>query len=250
LFGFVWAWVAEVAQFYVAPVVLFPLMLGVLTGLSIVGLIRFAQIGHPPTVLLATVLAAAVAAAGQHGLRYLNTYYGSETSATVKSMSDEALLLLRQEMRPGFCQYMKAQAAQGRPLIGGYTARGFAAWISWTMDAVLVILGAIAVVAPALRVPYCNRCGTWYRTVRGGKIDLPTALRLADLIGADDIGQVRSPRYRLLACHGGCGPTRCDLSWEESCGTTDTVQAWLDPAGRNQAAIILDQPAKEEGPHV
>ena len=61
LFGLVWAWVAEVAQFYVAPIILFPIVLGVLAGLSVVGLVRFAQIGHRPTIVLAAVLAAAVA---------------------------------------------------------------------------------------------------------------------------------------------------------------------------------------------
>ena len=72
--GLVWAWAAEAAQFYVAPFLLFPVLVGVFTGLTIVGLARFAQIGHRPTILLAVVLAAAVAAAGQHYFRYLSDY--------------------------------------------------------------------------------------------------------------------------------------------------------------------------------
>ena len=74
LFGLVWAWVAEVAQFYVAPIILFPVVLGALAGLSIVGLVRFAQIGHRPTIVLAAVLAAAVAGTAQHYFGYLAAY--------------------------------------------------------------------------------------------------------------------------------------------------------------------------------
>ena len=119
-------------------------------------------------------------------------------------------------------------------------AQGWLAWLSWAIDALLEIVGAVAVTIPAMRVPYCNRCGTWYRTIRGGKIDVPTALRLAELLGVDEIGRFRSPRHRLSACQGGCGPTRCELSWEEPDGTVDLVQVWLDAAGRNQVAAILD----------
>ena len=76
---------------------------------------------------------------------------------------------------------------------------------------------------PAVRVPYCNQCRTWYRTVRNGKIDLPTAGRLAELLGVETAGAPRSARYRLSACQGGCGPTRCELSWEHG-GGVDLVR--------------------------
>ena len=69
--GLVWARIGQVVQSYFAPAVLFPILVGVFTGLTVVGLVRLVRIGHRPTVLLAAVLAAAVAAAGQHYFSYL-----------------------------------------------------------------------------------------------------------------------------------------------------------------------------------
>ena len=97
------------------------------------------------------------------------------------------------------------------------------------------VVGAVAVTIPAMCVPYCNRCGTWYRTIRGGKIDVPTALRLAELLGVEEIGHPRSPRFRLSACQGGCGPTRCELSWEEPDGAVDLVHVGSTPRAETKS---------------
>ena len=240
LFGLIWAWTADVAQFYFAPIILFPLLLGVFAGLSIVGLVRFAQIGYQPTIFLAAVLTAIVAAAGQHYCGYLATYYGMHPSAGASTATGQDVSALMREMTPSFGAYMQAQARRGRPLVQGYVAHGWIAWLSWAIDALLVVAAAVVVVIPAVRVPYCNRCRSWYRTIRSGKIDVPTALRLAELVGVEEINRPRSPRYRLSACQGGCGPTRCELSWEDAGGAVVLASVWLDPAGRNRVAAILD----------
>lgn len=241
LFGLIWAWVANVVEAYVAPIILFPILLGVFAGLSVVAVARFAQIGHRPTIVLAAVLAGAAAAAGQHGFGYLNAYYGPRASTGTRAASrQEIMSALVREMRPDFGQYMLAQARRGRPLWAGYTAQGWMAWLSWTIDALLVVAAAVVVTIPALRVPYCNRCGSWYRTVRGGKLDLPTAIRLGELAGVEAMDHPRGPRYRLSACQNGCGRTRCELSWEDQSGAVELVQIWLDPAARNRVAAILD----------
>jgi hypothetical protein len=239
-FGLVWAWVAEVAQAYAAPILLFPILLGLFAGLSIVGLVRFAQIGHRRTILLAVVLAAAVAAVGQHYFGYLAAYREAGASMNTSTVNAPNLSALLREIRPSFGAYMQAQARRGRPLLANYVAQGWIAWLSWAIDALLGIAAAIAVALPAVRIPYCNRCGTWYRIIRSGKIDLPTARRLAGLSGVEEVNHPRSPRYRLWACQGGCGPTRFELSWEETNATVDLVSVWLDASGRNQVAAILD----------
>jgi hypothetical protein len=240
LFGLVWAWMAEVAQAYFAPLILFPVLLGAFVGVSVVGLVRFAQVGHRPTIVLAAVLAALVAGLGQHGVSYLSAYYWKSQSVPSSNVAGLDVSMLMREMRPSFGQFMQAQARQGRPLMGDVVAQGGAAWLSWAIDAMLVVLGAVAVTLPAMRVPYCNRCGTWYRTVRAGKIDVPTARRLAELTGVEEVGDLHSPRYRLSACQNGCSPTRCELSWEGVDGAVDLAQVWLDAASRNQATAILD----------
>lgn len=238
LFGLVWAWIAEVAQSYFAPLILFPLLVGAFVGLSTVGLVRFAQIGHRPTIVLAAVLAAVIAGLGEHGVSYLSAYYWKTQSAG--GVAGQDLSALVQEMRPSFGQFMEAQARRGRPLLGDVVACGSAAWLTWAIDALLVVVGAVAVTLPAMRVPYCKRCRSWYRTIRAGKIDMMTARRLAELAGVEEEGKLHSPRYRLSACQNGCGPTRCELSWERDDGAVDLAQVWLDAAGRNQATAILD----------
>src|SRR5664280_170247 len=111
LFGLIWAWVGEVVQSYFAPMVLFPLLLGVFAGLSIVGLVRFAQVGHRPTILLAAVLCGVVTALGQHYFSYLAAYYGSQPSIGTSTATGQDLsALVRDMMRPSFGEYLEAQA--------------------------------------------------------------------------------------------------------------------------------------------
>ncbi|MCE5301489.1 MAG: hypothetical protein LLF97_00080 [Planctomycetaceae bacterium] len=217
---------------YFAPAIVFPLLLGAITGLTIVGFIRFAGIGHRPTILSAVVLSAAIATVGLHYQHYRMTYDEHRTASDLAGFA--------QQLRPSFAEYLQAQAERGRPLPYGYVARGAMAWITWAIDALLIVAAAVLVTLPALRSPYCNRCETWYRTVRGAKIDQTTARRLAERLGVDEIGRMQSPRFRLSACQGGCGPTRCELSWEEPDGSVAMVRVWLDPAGRNAVAALLD----------
>ncbi len=247
--GLVWARIGQVVQSYFAPVVLFPILVGVFTGLTVVGLVRLLRLGHRPTILLAAVLAAAVAAAGEHCFSYLSRYYwqrptiaaGEKGGGTIfpADSSDPFFGELARDMAPGFGRYLRVQAERGRPLPGGCLAKGWAAWFSWAIDALLLAAGAVAVTLPAVRVPYCNQCRTWYRTVRNGKINLPTAGRLAGLLDVEPPERPRSARYRLSACQGGCGPSRCELSWEHG-GGVDLVRTWLDAQKRNEVTAVLD----------
>ena len=232
LFGLIWAWVADVAQSYFAPMILFPILLGVFAGLSIVGLARFAQIGtpaHDPS---------GRRAGGRRGRRRAALLRLSGRLLLVPSRRsararrpDRTCRHWSGEMAPSFGEYMHAPRPDAADrCCAVYVAQGWIAWLTWAIDALLVVAAAVAVTIPAMRVPYCNRCGTWYRTIRSGKIDLPTAQRLAELFGVDEFDHPRSPRYRLSACQGGCGPTRCELSWEEPDGAVRLVQVWLDAA--------------------
>jgi len=219
---------------------LFSLLLGVFVGVSVVGLVRFARIGHRPTIVFAAVWAASFAGVGLHYCGYLTTYYGSRSLSGTHTANGQDLSPLIRKMTPSFGKYMNDQANRGRPLFGDYLAQGDAAWLSWGIDALLVIVGAVAVTIPAMRVPFCNCCGTWYRTVRNGKLDQPTARRLVELIGVEEIGHPRTSRFRLSACQGGCGPTRCELSWEDESGAVSLVRIWLDASNRNRVVEILD----------
>jgi hypothetical protein len=193
--GAIGAWVAaETAKFYGLPVLLFPILVGVLVGATMLGLVRFAQIGHRPTIVVGVAVAAAVAVAGQR-------------------------------------------------LLGEGSTEG---WAAWLVDGLLTLVAAVIVVAPALRVPYCDRCGSWYRTMRNGRIDERTARRLAETCSVEEVEHLHSPRYRLSRCQGGCGPTRCELSWAASGASVDLVQVWLDDRQWERVVAILDELEREE----
>jgi hypothetical protein len=58
--------------------------------------------------------------------------------------------------------------------------------------------------------------------------------------------QIKSGRCRLLTCSSGCGPTGCELSWEDTAGNTFFAQVWLDTAARNAVVRVFDEALCEE----
>ena len=127
---------------------------------------------------------------------------------------------------------------------------GWAAWLSWAIDGLLVAAAALAMVVPATRLPYCNGCGTWYRTIRAGRTPQAVAQRLAPVAAAPLDIPAKGVRYRLSCCQGGCGPTRLELFWE-TVGRSDpaSLDVWLDAWQRNAATQALDEggETKDEG---
>ena len=154
--GLAAAWLAQMEQSYFAPLVIFPLLVGVVVGAAMVGLMRILQVGHRPTIVLGTVLAVTVTVLGQHYLGYLAAYHWP--SAALRALKP-------------FDEFLRQQADRGRPLVGGLIAHGWLAWVTWAVDGLLVLLAALVTLGPALRQPYCNRCRSWYRTVRAGRVD-------------------------------------------------------------------------------
>ena len=61
---------------------------------------------------------------------------------------------------------MCRQAKVGRPIGFGRVLKGWAAWASWGVDGLLVLVAALAIVIPAIRQPFCNTCRSWYSTIR------------------------------------------------------------------------------------
>jgi hypothetical protein len=246
LVGAIAAWGAMIGQSYWAPLGLFPILVGVGLGAMLVGLMRVAQIGHQPTLFAGAVLAVAVAVAGEHYLSFHELWrrYADRPDAEALQQARAKAPELFEGRRIGppdsFLQYMQEQAALGLPLVAGRKATGSWAWMIWAIDGLLVLGAAIAVMIPAARQPYCDRCRTWYRTIRSGRIPPRSAAGLAELVRAELGENVKSARCRLSNCSGGCGPTRLELSWEEPHGQTFLTTAWLDADGCDRAGRILD----------
>jgi hypothetical protein len=239
------AWAAVVGQSYIAPLLLYPLLVGVGLGAVLVVVMRLGQVGNWATVLLGTILAAGVTVVGQHYIAYATAYRGMAEKAAMQQPFAEGFSDLVWDWRPSFAEFMRRQASRGRTLADGYVARGWLAWLSWAVDGLLLLGATLAIVVPAARLPYCDRCRSWYRVTRSGRIEVPAARRLAEVAGmATAAGTAASAataaRYRLHNCLGGCGPTQLQLSWDRSPRGTLVLRRWLDTERRAEIVRILD----------
>lgn len=249
--GLALAWVAVIAGEYFAPLLLFPLLVGVVTGATAVGLVRLCQIGNRTTILAGTVLAALVAIAGQHYVKYRVAQQAAakelETFQKAQSRFPDLVRGFPSPPAANFAQYMSWQAAHGREIAYGYVARGWMAWLSWAVDGLLVLASSLALARLAVRQPYCNRCGSWYHATRAGRLRQAAARQVAEIVAIELPAEPASARYRLVACNGGCGPTGLALYWEEPGGKPASRRIWLSADRRNQVVQVLDK-ALEETP--
>ncbi|MGD0519364.1 MAG: hypothetical protein ABSA26_17645 [Thermoguttaceae bacterium] len=233
------------AQFYFAPLVIFPLLTGVGLGGLLLGLMRAGQIGHRPTIISGAVLAVLIASTGEHYFCYLAA---RQTEPKQPQLADKARqvfpeLLARGLQTPpeSFLEYMCQQAERGRPLLFDYIARSWVAWLSWALDSLLVLAGVSAVLLPAMFLPFCGRCQTWYRAIRSAQIPASAVKQIGRIAGVDPVEHLKSGHCRLICCHSGCGPTGCELYWEDTTGDTFFARAWIDAAQRNLVMQVLDE---------
>ena len=244
--GVLVAWAAVVAQEYFAPLILFPVLVGVGLGALAVGLIRIVPLGNRLTAVLGTILAASVAIGGQHYFSYI-------TAVEATDQQDDMLRIVRRafpdlvgqrmaDSPRSVFDFLHKQADAGRPIgAAGRRLQGGWVWASWGFDGLLVLSAALAMVVPAVWLPYCDRCRSWYRVIRSGRIPGRAAVRLASLVDLEMDPPPRGVHYRLLACVGGCGPTAFELSWEAAAGDTLAARMWLGPADRDRVTAALDE---------
>ncbi len=236
------AWAADVARGYSDPFLVFPLIVGIVLGGVAVILMRVCRVGHRPTILLGVLLAATLTALGQHYVHFerIEWRMSRDPKAALKRLA------LPEELPPpDFWEFMRWSAAKGLP-IGKWPARDAWAWLVWGVDALCVYAPALLLVMATARLPYCNRCRSWYRTIRSGRIEPALARRLAAAIDLPVAENLRSARYRLCDCPSGCGPTGFTLSLDQPEGDFSSGLIWLDVPQRNEVQAILDRPAMTE----
>ncbi len=230
-----------------APVGLFPLLAGVVLGGLLVVLMRAGHIGHRPTLVAGGVLAVAVTVVGQHFLSYRQAV----RAATAGQAPWVAVLFPEHAPPQSFAEFLREEARHGRP-VGRLTASGPWAWFTWGLDAVLLAVPAIVLVVVSARLPYCDRCGTWFRTIRAARLEPGQAAELAAVLGLACPPGPHRLRVRMIDCTGGCGPAGLACAWSDL--APDSPQAgtpgyvWLDRPARARVQAILDRPAEEEPP--
>jgi hypothetical protein len=248
LLGALAAWVAVDAQLYFAPLLIFPLLVGIGLGAVLVLLMRVGQVGHRPTILLGTALAALTAVVGQHYFGYLAVkQHDREHIAAIEKAKVTLPELANKLPAPpeNFCEFMRQQAGRGRSVFNLLEARDGGAWALWAVEGLLTITAALGVVIPAMRLPFCPRCRSWYRATRSARFSADVIKRIGKVLDVETAERIRSGRCRLLGCSSGCGPTGCELSWEDVDGNTFFAQIWVDPARRNAVAHVFDEALSE-----
>jgi hypothetical protein len=223
------------------PILFFPILVGVGLGAILVAIMRFGQIGHVPTVVLGSILGASVVVVGQHYLLFRADLARQEQRlADAKAIfGDELTTGL-----PGFLEHLGHKADEGRRFFG----TGPTVWLSWALDAVLLLVASVVVTATAARQPYCERCRSWYRTIRAGRLRSASARQLALLAAIEVPEDLRSLRFRLLSCTGGCSPTGFELFWEQRRGGAVSRLVWLDADSRDRVVRALDQEMHRDHP--
>lgn len=241
--GLLIAWLAVTLQGRFAPWLLFPVLMGLLLGATLVALVRLSQVGNRSTILLVACVAALTAVTGQHYLSYQHSRQVAREEARLyqKAQQIAPMFLKGRPVSPpnSFAEFLRWEAARGRH-IGPYTARDTAAWLSWGLDGVLLFVAALALVVPALRQHYCDQCRSWFRTTRAGRVDGSTARQLASIVEVPVPEGLHAARYRLVGCNGGCRVTGLALYWEVESGPSRPVRLWLDVERRNRVIPVLD----------
>ena len=250
------AWLAVLIEPNFAPLVVFPVLVGLCLGAVLAGWMRLCRMAHRKTALLGVLAAVAMLVWGQHYLAYRHA----------QSQIDERFAFLqRAQLEMGevaiaglpappesLVGFLRQTAEQGRPL-AGHVVRGAGVWWWWGLEAALTLVGAVVPVWIALRRPFCPRCRTWYRVTRGGSIDRQTAHEIADRCGLPQASS-GAAKYRLLGCRAGCALTAFELSWDESTAGSHCV--FLDAPRRDEVLRLLERvildgaispPAREVG---
>ena len=246
------AWLAVVVANHFAPLLIFPIMVGLVLGVTLVGLARLIQVGNRPTVILGTILACAVAVVGQHYVCYRvdRELVREQAESFHRAEQKHPGLVLGSAPEPagGLFDYLCRQADEGRPLLGSYVARGPVAWTSWTADGLLVLAAALLVALPAVRQPYCSRCRSWFRTTRRGQVDADSARRLGGVLKIELPENVTSIDYRVVTCNAGCEPTGFEVCWVGESEKPGSARVWLSADQRNQVTQTLDASKKVNQP--
>ncbi len=240
---------AEVVQTYFAPFLIFPLLVGLGIGVLLLLLLRVLHFAHRPGIVWGVMLSVAMCVCGQHYLAYRSDAGRLRQRIQVREQEYQQLKATYPDLPelsppppvPGFWEHLGRRLEAGVPLPFGMAARGWQVAALWVFDGLLVLAGGAAIVVPAMYLPYCRRCLRWYSTVRGGRIKPALADRLARLAKLPEPQTTRLCRYRLLCCHGGCSPTRLELSWEAPDGQNYLVYAWLDSDTRRAVNDTLDE---------
>lgn len=242
------AWVAARAERVAAPLVVFPVALGLVLG----GLLSLAawlcRAPHYRAAVGIAVFAGLLTAVAHHAwsyreakvrARHMQIMVEAEAARQAGPKGQAAVLGVGEllvEQPKNLWEFLQSEARRGRPL-WGWRARGVWAWLWWGIDALLVAAAAGWGVSRFATLPFCDRCGSWYRTVRAGQLAPAAQAGIVARLGLDPMGFAGSARVRIMSCMGGCGP----LLLIVACAPSRRVwRVWVSQAAAEQVAGALN----------
>jgi hypothetical protein len=152
-FGLLVAWLAATLGQYRAPLLFFPLATGAVLGMCLAAALRMGRVSQAWLVWLIVLTAVVVAIVGQHYFCYLAVCSKMDVDAAMYAQARQAFGENVHGQLPtkpaGFLDFLQQEAAGGRALstsLGEWTARGWLAWLTWSIDGLLVLIPAAAMV--------------------------------------------------------------------------------------------------------
>jgi len=230
------AWFSTKVSARFAPILLLPIGLGILLGLLLSWGMRIFEVAHPSSLLAGSLFAAAMLVVGQHYVPYHQ--WRSHAPSGAESLAAQVFPEMQTRLHrqdATFSQFLREEADRGME-VGEFQLGSRGMWLLWGISAALTLGSTATIVFLAVRRPYCDRCGSWYRVSRCGNIPIAKAAELATRLGWSD--HKSAAAYRFWTCRGCCGSSGCELSWKHS-GLRPQF-AWVDRAGMAAITQSLD----------
>ena len=143
------AWASLRVEPHFALWFVFPALVGAVLGIGFAWLARFCRLADFKLLVAGTLIAGMLCVAMQHWFAYrqvLEQFRQREAALLAKAPLAGALALAGEQPPANVWQFLREDAAAGRVLVGGWRAEGVACWLSWGLDAMLVLVGALAMV--------------------------------------------------------------------------------------------------------
>ncbi len=144
-------WASLKVEPYFAPWLIFPALVGATLGAGLVWLAHLCKLSGSRWLLIGTLVAAMLTVGTQHALAYrqaIEQFRQREEALLAKAplAGATALALAGDRLPESFWQFLQQQAEHGRVLLAGWRATGLACWLSWMLDAMLVVAAALGLV--------------------------------------------------------------------------------------------------------
>jgi hypothetical protein len=252
-------WLATQVATTWSPLILFPLLLGVMLGVLLVVFMRMSQVHNGWLVYTVAILAVVLTILTQHWFLYLEA----------KQDMDQNLDMVRQMARQfpdefhgnlpqppaNFWEYLQHDARQPRTIVvwnKEATFQGTRTWLLWGLNLAITLLTALLILHQGRNRPWCATCRSWYRTTRRGHLDRATTERLLAALQKFDSEESetdstptktktpandRYASFLICDCDGRCGRTELRIL---QIANSEVTNYYLPPDQRREIEAILD----------